>query len=61
MTENNNIVVYALLPAGDAQQPLAGQTYHLSPFTLVGEYSHRRPDHQSISAHKLAMGIPITP
>ena len=58
MAQNNNIVVYALLPAGGAQQPPAGQTYHLPPFTLVGEYCHRRPDRQSISAHKLAMGVP---
>jgi len=57
MAQNNNIVVYALLPAGSAQQPPAGQTYHLQPFTLVGEYSHRRPDRQSISALKLAMGV----
>jgi len=58
MAQNNNIVVYALLPAGGAQQPLAGPTYHLPPFTLVGEYSHRRPNRQSISAYKLAMGVP---
>ena len=44
MAQNNNIVVYALLSARGAQQPLTGQTYHLPPFTLVGEYSHRRPD-----------------
>ena len=50
--------MYALLPARGAQQPPAGQTYHLLPFTLVREYSHRRPDRQSISAHKLAMGVP---
>jgi len=61
MAQNNNIVVYALLPAGGAQQPPAGQTYHLPPFTLVGEYSHRCPDRQSISAHKLAMGVPHHP
>jgi len=53
--------VYALLPAGGAQQPPVGQTYHLPPFTLVGEYSHRRPDLQSISAHRLAMGVPHHP
>jgi len=50
--------VYALLPAGGAPQPPAAETYHLPPFTLGGEYSHRRPDRQSISAHKLAMGVP---
>jgi len=62
MAQNNNIVVYALLPAGGAQQPPpAGQTCHLPPFALVGEYSHRRPDRQSISAHKLAMGVPHHP
>ena len=61
MAQNNNIVVYPLLPAGGAQQPPAGQTYHLPPFTLVGEYSHRRPDRQSISAHKLAIGFPHHP
>jgi len=61
MAQNNNIVVYALLPAGGAQQPPVGQTYHLPPFTLVGEYSHRRPDRQSISAYKLAMGVPHHP
>jgi len=62
MAQNNNIVVYALLPAGGAwQPPPAGQTYHLPPFTLVGEYSHRRPNLQSISAHKLAMGVPHYP
>jgi len=61
MAQNNNIVVYALLPAGGAQQPPAGQTYHLPPFTLVGEYSHRRPDRQSISPYKLAIGMPHHP
>jgi len=58
MAQNNNIVVYAFLPASGAQQPPVPQTYHLPPFTLVGEYSHRRPDRQSISTHKLALGIP---
>jgi len=61
MAQNNNIVVYALLPAEGAQQPPAGQTYHLPPFTLVGEYSHRHPDRQSITAHKPAMGVPHHP
>jgi len=61
MAQNNNIVLYALLPAGCAQQPPAGQTYHLPPFTLVGEYSHRRPDRQSISAYNLAIGMPHHP
>jgi len=61
MAQNNNIVVSALLPAGGCCAPPAGQTYHLPPFTLVGEYSHRRPDRQSISAHKLAMGVPHHP
>jgi len=61
MAQNNNLVVYALLPAGGAQEPPAGHTYHLPPFTLVGEYSHRGPDRQSISAHKLAMGVPQHP
>jgi len=61
MAQNNNIVVYALLPTGGAQQAQAGQTYHLPPFTLVGEYSHRRPDRQSISAYKLGMGVPHHP
>ena len=58
MAQNNNIVVYALLQAVGAHQPPAGQTYHLPPFTLVGEYSHQRPNGQSVSAHKLAMGVP---
>ena len=53
--------MYALLPAGGALQPPAGQTYHLPPYSLVGEYSHRRPDHHSISAHKLAMGVSYHP
>ena len=61
MAQNNNIVVYALLPAGGAQQPPAGQTYHLPPFTLLGEYFHRRSDRQSISAHMLGMGVPHHP
>jgi len=64
MVHNNNMVVtvYALLPARGAQQPPpARQTFHHSPFTLVGEYSHRRPDRQSISTHKLAMGVPHYP
>jgi len=61
MAQNNNIVVYAHLPAGGGQQALAGQMYHLPSFTLVGEYCHRRPDGQSISAHKLAMGVPHHP
>jgi len=61
MAQNNNIVVYAILPGGGAQQPPARQTYDLPPFTLVGEYSHRLPDHQSISAHKLVMSVPHHP
>jgi len=62
MVQNNNIVVYALLPGRGAQQPPpAGQTDHLPPVTLVGEYSHRYPDGQSISAHRLAMGVPHHP
>jgi len=62
MAQNNNIVGYALMPAGGAQQaPPAGQTYHLPPFTLVGEYSHRRPDRRLINDHKLSMGIPHHP
>ena len=48
----------ALLPVRGAQQLPAGQSYHLPPVTLVGEYSHRRPDRQSLSAHRLAMGVP---
>jgi len=59
LAQNNNIVVYALLTAVGAQQPPpAGQTNHIPPFTLIGEYSHRRADRQSISAHKLAMDVP---
>jgi len=62
MAQNNNIVGYALMPAGGGQQaPPAGQTYHLPPFTLVGEYSHRRPDRRLINDHKLSMGIPHHP
>jgi len=61
MAQNKNIVVYALLTAGGAQQAPARQTYDLPHFTLVGEYSHRRPDRLSISAHKLAMGVPHHP
>ena len=59
LRQNNKIVGYALMPAGEAQQaPPPGQTYHLPPFTLVGEHSHRRPDHGLINDHKLSMGIP---
>ena len=62
MVQNNNIVVYALWPAGGPLQGLpVGQTYHLPPFTLVGELSHRRTDRCLITAPKLAMGIPPTP
>jgi len=62
MARNNNIVVYALLPArGEQPPPPAGQRYHLPPFTLIGEYSHRRSDRESISTPKLAMGIPNHP
>jgi len=62
MAQINNIAVCALLPVRGGQQRLpAGQSYHLLPFTLVGEYSHRRPDRQSISAHKLARGVPYYP
>jgi len=58
MAQNNNIVGYALIPAGGAQQaPPGGLTYHLPPFTLVGEHSHRRPAHRLINDHKLSMGI----
>jgi len=49
------------MPAGGAQQaPPAVQTYHLPPFTLVGEYSHGPPDRRLINDHKLSMGIPVT-
>ena len=62
MAQNNNIVEYALMPARGAQQaPPAGQTYHLPPFTLVGEYTHRRPDRRLINNHKLSIGIPHHP
>jgi len=62
MVQNNHIIVYVLLPARGAEPPpQAGQTYHLPPFTLVGEYSHRRPDRESISAHWLAMSVPHHP
>jgi len=61
MGQNKNIVVYALLPTGGVQQPPAGQTYYLPSVTLIGEYSYRRPDRQSISAHKLATGVPHHP
>jgi len=62
MAQNNNIVGYALMPAGGAQQaPPAGQTYHLLLFTLVEEYSHRRPDRRLINDHKLSMAIPHDP
>jgi len=50
------------MPAGGAQQaPPAGQTYHLPPFTLVGEYSHRRPNRRLIKDPKLSMSIPHHP
>jgi len=59
MAQNNNSVGYVLMPARGAQQaPPAEQTYHLLPSTLVGEYSHRRPDHRLINDHKLSMNIP---
>jgi len=61
MAQNNNIVVYALLPAGGAQQPPMCPTYRLPPSTLIGEYSHRLPNHQSLSAHELTMGVPHHP
>ena len=62
MAQNNNIVGYALIPAGGGhQRPPVGQTYHLPPFTLIGEYSHRRPDRRLINDHKLSMGIPHDP
>jgi len=50
------------MPVGGAQQaPPAGQTYHLPPFTLVGEYSHRGPDRRLINDHNLSMSIPQHP
>ena len=59
MAENNNLVVYTLLPAGGAQQaPRVAQTHHLPPFTLVRQFSHRCINHRLITAYKLAMGIP---
>ena len=58
MAQNNNIVGYALMLAGGAQQaPPAGQTYNLPPLTLVGEYSHRRPDCRLVNDNKLSMVI----
>jgi len=39
MVQNNNIVVYALRPAGGAPQvPPTGQSYHLPLFALVGSF-----------------------
>jgi len=62
MAQNNNIVVYALMPAGGAQQaPPTCQTYHLPPFALVEEFSHRRADRCNINDHKLTMGGPLHP
>jgi len=62
MAQNNNIVVYALMVAGGAQQaPPPGQTYHLPPFALVGEFSHRRPDGRNIKDYKLTIGVPHHP
>jgi len=62
MARNNSIVGYALMPAGGAQPaPPASQTYQLPPFTLVGEYSHQRPNRQLINDHKLSIGIPHCP
>ena len=59
MAQNNNIVGYGRMPAGGGQQALpTGQTYHLPPFTLIGEYTHPRPDHGLINDHKLSMDIP---
>jgi len=59
MAQNNNIVVYALMPAGGAPQGLPPrQTYHVPPFALVVEFSHRRPDCGNINGYKLTMGVP---
>jgi len=59
MAQNKNIVVYVLLPVGGAQQPPpACPTYHLPPLPVIGEYSPQHADRQSISAQKLAMGVP---
>jgi len=62
MGQNNNIVVYALMPAGGGlQAPPPGQTNHLPPFALVEEFSHQRPDRRNINDHELTMGIPHPP
>jgi len=62
MVQNNNIVVYALMQAGGAQQaPPTGQTYHLPPFALVGHFSHRRSHRRNINDYKLTMGVPHHP
>jgi len=62
MAQNNNFVGYALMLAGDVQQaPAVGQTYHLPPCTLVGEYSHQHLNRRLINDHKLSMGIPHHP
>jgi len=58
MAQNNKIVVYALMPARGGQQgPPRGQTSHLPPLALVGEFSHQRPDRRNINNHKLTMGV----
>ena len=45
MGQNNNIVLYALMPAGGVEQaPRASQTYHHLPCALVGQLCYRRPD-----------------
>jgi len=43
MTQNNNIVGYALMPAGGVQQaPPAGQTYHLPLEFVTGRTGPRK-------------------
>jgi len=62
MAQNNNIVVYTLMPARGAQQaPPAGQSYRLGPFALVEEFSHQRPARRNINHYKLTMGVPHPP
>jgi len=62
MAQNNNIVGYTLMPAKGVQQaPPAHQTYHLRPFSLFEEYSHRSPDYRLIKDYELAMDVPHHP
>ena len=54
---HDNVKYVSMPNAGNLRAP-AGQTYHVPPISLRGYISSRHTNHQSISDHKVSIGIP---